>query len=162
MHSDLHWLGLKKVEQAIEWLRQFLSSHKEKVLIFGHHNDVVEGISAALNIPAIYGKVADDNQRSEIAASLSHPNGAQALVMASDVDLIWDFSSVSALVFVELLITPRQLYTFVNHILGQNETRSLSVHLLCSDHPLDWQALKRLELRLDDYDQVLDGVELIS
>jgi len=157
--SDLRLLGLQKTEQAIAWLRRFLSENSGKALIFAHHNDVVEEMATALNLPAIYGKVVDDDKRSAIAASFIHPNGPQALIVASDVELTWPLAPVSALVFVELWITPRQLYGFVDHILGQDETRTLPVHLLHVRDSLDDDALERLGLRLDDYDLTMDGVQ---
>lgn len=159
IHSELRRLGLQKVNSAINWLRRFLAGHPGKVLVVAHHNDVVEEIAAVMNIPTIYGKIADEDQRREIAANLASPDGVQALVVAGDVELGWDLGMVSALVFVELLITPRQLHGFVEHILGQGQDRVLPVHLLYSGLPLDWEALKRLELRLDDYDLVVDGLK---
>ncbi len=157
--SDLRYLGLQKTEQAIAWLRHFLSENSGKALIFAHHNDVVEELASALNLLAIYGKVTDDDKRGAIAASFIHPNGPQALIVASDVELTWNLAPVTALVFVELWITPRQLYGFVDHILGQDETRTLPVHLLHVKDSLDDDALQRLGLRLDDYDLTMDGVQ---
>ena len=60
---------------------------------------------------------------------------------------------------MELWITPRQLYGFVDHILGQDEIRTLPVHLLYVKDTLDDDALKRLDLRLDDYDLTMDGLQ---
>lgn len=157
--SDLRLLGLQKTEQAIAWLRRFLAQNSGKALIFAHHNDVVEELAAALNLPAIYGKVTDEEKRSAIAARFIHPDGPQALIVASDVELTWHLTPVTALVFVELWITPRQLYGFVDHILGQDETRTLPVHLLHVRDSLDDDALERLGLRLDDYDLTMDGVQ---
>jgi hypothetical protein len=157
--SDLRLLGLQKTEQAVAWLRRFLPQNSGKVLIFAHHNDVVEELAAALNLPAIYGKVTDDEERSAIAAQFIHPDGPQALIVASDVELTWNLAPVTALVFVELWITPRQLYGFVDHILGQDETRTLPVHLLHVKESLDDDALERLGLRLTDYDLTMDGVQ---
>lgn len=157
--SDLRLLGLQKTEQAIAWLRRFLGQNPGKTIIFAHHNDVVEELAAALNLPTIYGKVTDEDQRRAIAASFVHPNGPQALIVASDVELTWPLAPVSALVFVELWITPRQLYGFVDHILGQDEVRTLPVHLLHVKDSLDDDALERLGLRLDDYDLTMDGVQ---
>ena len=79
--------------------------------------------------------------------------------MASDVELAWHLALVSALVFVKLWLTPRQLYGFVDHILGQDEIRTLPVHLLHGKDTLDDDALKRLVLRLDDYDLTMDGLQ---
>lgn len=157
--SDLRLLGLQKTEQAIAWLRRFLAQNSGKALIFAHHNDVVEELAAALDLPAIYGKVTDDDKRSAIAASFIHPDGPHALIVASDVELAWLLAPVTALVFVELWITPRQLYSFVDHILGQDETRTLPVHLLHVKDSLDDDALQRLGLRLSDYDLTMDGVQ---
>ena len=128
--SDLRYLVLHKTEQAIAWLRRFLAQNPGKVLIFAHHSDVVEELVAALNLPAIYGKAPDKDQRCSIAACFIHPEGSQALIVTSDVELAWHLSPVSALVFVELWITPRQLYGFVDHILDQDEIRTLPVYLL--------------------------------
>jgi hypothetical protein len=158
--SDLRYLGLQKTEQAIAWLRRFLAQNPGKVLIFAHHNDVVEELAAALNLPAIYGKAPDEDQRRSIAAAcFFHPEGSQALIVASDVELAWHLARVSALVFVELWITPQQLYAFVDHILGQGEIRTLTVHLLYVKDTLDDDALQRLDLRLDDYDLTMDGLQ---
>lgn len=128
-------------------------------MIFAHHNDVVEELAATLNWPAIYGMVKDEDKLSAIAASFIHPNGPQTLIVASGVELTWPLTPVSALMFVELWITSRQLYGFVDHILGQDETRTLPVHLLHVRDSLDDDALKRLGLRLDDYDLTMDGVQ---
>jgi hypothetical protein len=157
--SDLRYLGLQKTEQVIAWLRRFLAQNPGKVLIFAHHNDVVEEVAAALYPPAIYGKAPDEDQRRSIAACFIHPEGSQALIVASDVELAWHLAPVSALVFVELWITPRQLYGFLDHILGQDEIRTLLVHLLYVKDTLDDDALKRLDLRLDDYDLTMDGLQ---
>jgi len=89
--SDLRYLGLQKTEQVIAWLRRFLAQNPGKVLIFAHHNDVVEEVAAALYLPAIYGMATDEDQRRSIAACFIHPEGSQALIVASDVELayIW-------------------------------------------------------------------------
>jgi hypothetical protein len=91
--SDLRYLGLQKTEQAIAWLRHFLAQNPGKVLIFAHHNDVVEELAAALNLPAIYGKALDKDQRCSIATCFIHPEGSQALIVASDVEFSLAFGA---------------------------------------------------------------------
>ena len=60
---------------------------------------------------------------------------------------------------MELWITPRQLYGIVDNILGQDEIHTLPVHLLYVKDTLDDDALKRLDLRLADYDLTMDGLQ---
>jgi len=157
IRSDLRYFGLQKVTSATVWLDGFLNRNPGKVLVFAHHNDVVEELSAALDIPAIYGKVTDEKKRASLAAEFADPDGIHALIVASDVELTWPLGQVAALVFVELLITPRQFYGMIDHLLGPDAVRSIPVHFLYAGHSLDWEALKRLEMRLEDYDQVMDG-----
>ncbi len=156
--SDLRRFGLQKVTQAITWLRKFLQDRPGKVLIFAHHNDVVEEISTALDIPAVYGKISEE-QRALLAAALASPTGLPALIVANDVELAWDLGQVDAIVLVELLLTPRQLYGIVDHLLPADATHSLPIHYLYARDVLDWDALTRLNLRLTDYVQILDGLE---
>ena len=74
-----------------------------KQRVDGHLNisrRIVQGSKTMLNLPAIYGKGPDEDQRCAIAASFIHPNGPQALIVANDVELAWPLVPVSALVFV--------------------------------------------------------------
>lgn len=155
--SLLRALGLQKVARAIDWLKDYRRQQTGKMIIFAHHQDVVTELSQALGIPKIFGNVTSERQRDEIIADFVRAEGAAALVLSSDIELTWDLSQVQAIVFAELLITPRQLYGIVDQILGEDPTRILPVHLLYADQYLDLSALKRLELRLEDYGLVMDG-----
>jgi len=159
--SLLRALGLQKVTRAIDWLKDYRQQQSGKMIIFAHHQDVVTEISQALGIPKIFGNVTSEKQRDEIIANFVQAAGAAALVLSSDIELTWDLSQVRAIVFAELLVTPRQLYGIVDQILGEDPTRILPVYLLYADQYLDLNALKRLELRLEDYGLVMDGEQAL-
>jgi hypothetical protein len=151
----LRELGLQKTAGVIEWLWKFVPKIQGKILIVAHHNDVVEALSAGLNIPAIYRKVGD-SERCQHWKDFLAPNGPRALVLSAKAALPESLSGVTALVLVELIITPQQLSRLVSCILDKDPQVALSIHhLVASGNPLDLDALARLDLRLENIEIVL-------
>jgi len=157
--SPLRRLGIEKIQEAAAWLSDFLNNYSGNVLIIAHHNDVIENLSKMLNLPAIYGKIGSEKLRMANALQMSQ-NGARAIIIANDVELKWEFDEVTALVFVELLITPMQLYAIAHYLVGVESGKTIPAYWLYSNHPLDLDALKRLKLRLSDYSMVMDQYEV--
>jgi superfamily II DNA or RNA helicase len=153
----LHVIGARKAESAIAWLRLFLQGCMGKTLIFAHHNDVVEKVSAALEIPAYYGKIGSERERNRIIQEFRHGNKQYALIVANDMEIEWDLPDVSQVVFVEM---PRSLSKYenvLNRVSGDGIGKSVSVYFLVSDNLLDKRAQYRLQFREAEYDVIMDG-----
>lgn len=153
----LHVIGAKKTESAIPWLRLFLQGCRGKTLIFAHHNDVVERVAKALEIPAYYGKTTSEKERSVIIQDFRHDNKLKALMVANDMELEWDLPDVSQVVFVEM---PRSLSKYenvLNRVAGNDGENPVSVYFLVSENLLDKRAQYRLQFREAEYDIIMDG-----
>jgi superfamily II DNA or RNA helicase len=153
----LHVIGAKKAESAIAWLRLFLQGCKGKILIFAHHNDVVEKVAEALGIPAYHGKTGSEKERNRIIQDFRHGNKFQALMVANDMELEWDLPEVSHVVFVEM---PRSLSKYenvLNRVAGDEGGKSVSVYFLVSENLLDKRAQYRLQFREKEYEIIMDG-----
>ena len=151
----LHMIGVKKIQGAIDWLRSFLCQHPGKTMIFAHHNDVLERIAAALNIPTYYGKTVSEKQRNKIIQDFRDVRECQALMIANHVEIEWDFPDVTQVVYVEM---PRSLSKYENllNCVG-NQEKLVSVYFLVSENFLDKRAQYRLQFREKEYDVVMDG-----
>ncbi len=124
-------------------------------MIFAHHNDVLERIAAALNIPTYYGKTVSEKQRNKIIHDFREVPECQALMMANDVEIEWNFPEVAQVVYVEM---PRSLSKYENLLnrVGNHE-KLVSVYFLVSENFLDKRAQYRLQFREKEYDVVMDG-----
>jgi hypothetical protein len=151
----LHMIGVKKINGAIGWLHSFLCQHPGKTIIFAHHNDVLERIAATLNIPAYYGKTGSEKQRNKIMQDFRDIPECQALMIANDVEIEWDFPEVNQIVYVEM---PRSLSKYEN-LLNRvsNHEKLVSVYFLVSENVLDKRVQCRLQFREKEYDVVMDG-----
>ena len=148
---------MKKIEGAIRWLYSFLPGCAGKTLIFAHHNDVVERISAALQISAYYGKTSSESKRNKIIAEFRSNDRQQALIIANDIELDQDFPSVSNVVCVEM---PRSLSKYENilkRVVCGDSQKVVYVYFLVSENILDKRAQYRLQFREKEYDAIMDG-----
>lgn len=153
----LHVVGVKKIEGAIRWLHFFLPQCVGKALIFAHHNDVVERLSAALQIPAYYGKTSSETKRNQIIAEFRSNDRQQALIVANDMELDYDFAAVSNLVCVEMPRSLSKYENILNRVVCGDTQKVIYVYFLVSENILDKRAQYRLQFREKEYDAIMDG-----
>jgi hypothetical protein len=153
----LHVVGVKKIEGAIRWLYFFLPQCVGKTLIFAHHNDVVERISAALQIPTYYGKTSSESKRNQTIAEFKSNDRQQALIMANDMELDYDLPAVSNVVCVEMPRSLSKYENILNRVVCANSQKMIYVYFLVSENILDKRAQYRLQFREKEYEAIMDG-----
>jgi hypothetical protein len=155
--SPIHWLGAHKVLGALTWLRKYRAAHGEKFVVVTHHQRVGAEIASQLGAALLYGGIASSVERDEVVRRFLEED-SQALVLAKDVemDMNWDFRGIRAIVFVEPPFSPRELKKILAAFQDENNPASLTGYYLCTNHPMDLDAMARLDLRLQRMRVVLD------
>lgn len=159
--SPLHRLGLCKVQDALRWIEECCKIHAEKFVIVTHHQRVGDYLAQQLNVPHLYGGVASEVRRDEIVARFLDPAGPQMLVIAKDLYMTpaWDFRSVRLIVFVEPPFAPDDLKNILDKFQDDTNPVPLVGQYLFTNHPIDLDAMDRLDLRLERMQVVLDVEE---
>jgi superfamily II DNA or RNA helicase len=153
----LRMIGVKKVEGAIRWLYFFLPRCSGKTIIFAHHNDVVERVSAALQIPTYYGKTKSNRERNKIMEEFQNSEKRQVLIIANDMEFDCDFPAVSNVVCVEMPRSLSKYENILNRVLCGGSQKVIYVYFLVSENILDKRAQYRLQFREKEYDAIMDG-----
>jgi hypothetical protein len=155
--SPIHWLGAHKVLGALDWLKKYRAVRAEKFVVVTHHQRVGAEIASQLGVALLYGGIASSAERDEVIRRFLEEE-SQILVLAKDVemDLTWDFRSIRTIVFVEPPFSPRELKKILAAFQDEKNPASLTGYYLCTNHPMDLDAMARLDLRLQRMRVVLD------
>ncbi len=82
------------------------------------------------------------------------------LIVSNRTQFDWELENVTAVIFVELNITPEYFENILDKVRkGRQNDLPVSVYFLCSRNPADINTLKRLMFRAVDARVVMDGIE---
>lgn len=134
-----------KVKTAVEWAEQFLAETDRKLVIFAHHQDVINGIVQRLGCPRIDGTVGDPEPVKEL---FQNDPGCRVIVvgvMAGGVGLT--LTAASDMVFVEMAWTPADLDQAESRCYGRvNDAHGATATYLVAAGTLDearWALIER-------------------
>ena len=157
IRSALRQMGIDKLKDSIRKIRAYREKYpEEKMLILAYHNDVVQELMPQLGVPAIYGKISSESQRESLAGQFRKANAPAMLILANDIEPVWDFGRVDRVIFVELNITPQKYENLIAHLVENRDGAKLKVIFLHTNYLSDLEALQRLELRGKLAKKVLD------
>lgn len=144
-----HQIGLAKVPHAIDYITDALEN-KDKVVVFGHHRDVLTAIAKhfAPNSVLLIGGGANQAEATRMAASrFSNDNTCNVFVGGITLAAGYSLKGASTVIFVEEDWVPGIMTQAEDraHGIGRGdaEATSLMIHHLCFEDSLDTYKAKK-------------------
>ena len=151
-------LGTAKVEPAIQWISDFLSSSNEKLVVAGWHRDVTTAIYEKFKDDAvlIIGGVTDKEQKIR-----KFVEGDKRILIgnikAAGTGLT--LTAARTMLFVELPMTAADLNQMMDRIHRIGQANQCNYYYLIGKGTLEEKILGLLDRKTDMAKQVVDGVE---
>ena len=151
-------LGIAKIGHAVRWVKDFLEDTDEKVLVFAHHIDVVEGIAKGVKAPFINGKTST-SERQRIQNNFQ--NQAKERVIVANVEaagIALTLTAATHILFAELGFVPATHQQAIGRAYGRaNDVHGVMVHWMIVPDTLDERMLDILATKGQMAAAVIDG-----
>ena len=153
-----HDLGVAKVEKALDHIKDMLDS-VEKVIVFAHHHDVIDGLQAGLaeyGIVTVTGQTPGADRQAAVDRFQADPTCRVFLgnIKAAGVGLT--LTAASTVVFVESDWTPGWMQQAEDRAHRIGQTESVLVQYLVFDGSMDAVLAQTLVSKADISDRALD------
>lgn len=143
-----HEQALAKLPKALEFIRDSLTDTSDKVIIFAHHTDVIDGLREGLahfGVVVIDGRTPTGEERQQIVSAFQNDRGIRVFIGsigAASTGLT--LTAASRVVFVELDWTPKAMNQAEDraHRIGQRD--AVLVQHLVIDGTIDAKIAKIL------------------
>lgn len=155
-----HEQALAKLPKALEFIRDSLEDSNEKVVIFAHHTDIIDGLREGLahfGVTGIDGRTATGEERAQIVRTFQESSNTRVFIgsigaASTGITL----TAASRVVFVELDWTPKQMNQAEDrcHRIGQRDT--VLVQHLVIDGTIDAKIAKILVRKQEVANAALD------
>lgn len=154
-----HAQGLEKVEPAIEHIRAALDGGSQKVIVFAHHADVIDGLATGLeDFGAVVVTGAVDMVRRQAAVDRfqNDPTCRVFLGSIGAAGVGLTLTASAHVIFVEGSWRPADMTQAEDraHRIGQRE--SVLVEVLCLDGTLDAKMMRMVQEKQEIADLALD------
>ena len=153
-----HDLGVAKVEKALDHIKDMLDS-VEKVIVFAHHHDVIDGLQAGLDefgCVTVTGQTPGADRQAAVDRFQADPTCRVFLgnIKAAGVGLT--LTAASTVVFVESDWTPGWMQQAEDRAHRIGQTESVLVQYLVFDGSMDAVLAQTLVSKADISDRALD------
>ena len=153
-----HELGVAKVDKALDHIKDMLDS-VEKVIVFAHHHDVIDGLQAGLaeyGIVTVTGQTPGADRQAAVDRFQADPGCRVCLgnIKAAGVGLT--LTAASTVVFVESDWTPGWMQQAEDRAHRIGQTESVLVQYLVFDESMDAVLAQTLVSKADISDRALD------
>lgn len=153
-----HDLGVAKVEKALDHIKDMLDS-VEKVIVFAHHHDVIDGLQAGLSefgCATVTGQTPEADRQAAVDRFQTDPGCRVFLgnIKAAGVGLT--LTAASTVVFVEQDWTPGWMAQAEDRAHRIGQTESVLVQYLVFDGSMDAVLAQTLVSKADISDRALD------
>jgi SWI/SNF-related matrix-associated actin-dependent regulator 1 of chromatin subfamily A len=155
-------LGILKIPHAVEYIKE-ISAHKERLLVFAFHKEVIATISemlSAMNITVL--TITGDTsmvQRDRIVQKFQTPGGKIILVaqmQAAGVGLT--LTAADTAIFAEIDWVPATVAQAIDRIHRIGTTAdSVSIHYLVAANTMDEDIVAALDKKIKVISEALDG-----
>ncbi len=151
-----------KIKQAIQWIRDFLDTNGQKLVVFGVHKTVVDALMEEFKEEAVKvdGSVSATKRDEAVTAFQEDPNVKLFVgnIQAAGTGLT--LTAASAVAFLELPWTPGELAQAEDrcHRIGQKDT--VNVYYLLADNTIETEIAQLLDEKKAVLNAVLDGKEV--
>lgn len=160
MSAHRHAVAVSKIPAAIEHIETLLEGGTDKVVVFAHHNDVVEKVLAHFGTSAvgIYGKINDKDIRQAAVDRFQNDPAVKLFVgsigaAAEGITL----TAASVMVFIELDWTPARVCQAEDRIHRIGQKLSVLIQHLVVDGSLDAHMAEMLIAKQAIADKALDN-----
>ncbi|KAK9808009.1 hypothetical protein WJX73_003435 [Symbiochloris irregularis] len=157
-------LGKAKVKDVVERTVKMVDADK-KVLVFGHHKDVLDAIEQKLraNKPNAIAPVRIDGsvspaQRAAAVDKFQNDEGTRVglmSIMAAGVGLT--LTAAEAVIFAELVWTPADLTQAEDRAHRIGQTKGLTIDYFVAEGTMDGGMWRNLQSKLDTVGRTIDG-----
>jgi len=150
-----------KIDQAIDWIKNFLNTNGQKLVVFAVHKEVVnrlmkefEGVAVKID-----GSVTAEKREEAVKAFQNNPNTKLFVGNIQAAGTGIDLTAASSVAFLELPWTPGELQQAEDrcHRIGQKD--SVNVYYLLAEGTIEEKIARLLDSKRRVLDKVLDGEE---
>lgn len=151
-----------KMKQAIQWIRDFLETNGNKLVVFAVHKVVVDALMDEFKDIAVKvdGSLSGTQRDESVQAFQENPNAKLFVgnIQAAGTGLT--LTAASAVAFLELPWTPGELAQASDrcHRIGQKDT--VNVYYLLADNTIEMEIAQLLDEKKAVLNAVLDGKEV--
>lgn len=153
-------VGRGKIENVVEWIRDFLESG-EKLVVFGWHREVIRAVAEEFDAPLIDGSTSDDN-RERINTDFQTREDCKLVVLqiqAGGVGI--NLTAASNVAFIELAWTPADLEQAEDRVWGRiDNLHGANIWYLMTENSIDTDMYEVIDAKRQVVHATLDGSQV--
>jgi len=140
-------LGRQKLPYLKRWLRTFIQSHGEKVVIFAYHREVVRALAKELDVPGITSQTSEKRRLDAVERFQNDP-GCRAIVISIMAESQgWRLDVARHAVFAEVCFTPKDQERAEGLLADPGRAHSVIAHYILAPDTLEDSFLQRIDVK---------------
>jgi len=148
-----------KMKQAIQWIKDFLDSNGQKLVVFAVHKEAVDALMAEFKEQAVKidGSVSSKKRDEAVNAFQNDPSARLFIgnIQAAGTGLT--LTAASSVAFLELPWTPGELVQAEDRCHRIGQAGSVNVYYLLADNTIEQKIATMLDNKREVLNAVLDG-----
>lgn len=150
-----------KLNNAIDWIRTFLETTDEKLVVFGFHRSILEHVYQEFYEEAVlvYGGVSGRKRQASIDEFATNPSKrlfiGNILAAGTGINKLQRVSCNAC--FLEFIWTPTKISQAIGRLNRLGQTRAVTVHYLVAYGTIEHKLCRALQKKQAIIDQTIDG-----